>query len=203
MRVLVACEFSGIVREAFNSLAGVYAMSCDLLPTEDGRVDFHYQGDVREVIGKGWDLMIAHPPCTYLNSAGLHWNGRRPGRAELTREALEFVRELLNAPIPLICLENPVGCISTAIRKWDQKIQPYEFGHDASKQTCLWLKGLPKLVPTSYVTPRIVDGMKRWANQTDSGQNRLGPSPTRSADRARTYSGIAQAMATQWGKLGA
>lgn len=198
IKVLVACEYSGIVREAFNAYSGVHAISCDLLPPEDGRVDYHYQGDVRDIINDKWDLMIAHPPCTYLCSSGLHWNKRILGRQEKTEESLEFVRFLLNAPIPHIALENPIGCISTRIRKWSQKIQPYQFGEDASKATCLWLKGLPALIPTCYVAPRVVNGKNRWSNQTDSGQNKETPSDHRWMDRSRTYSGIAQAMADQW-----
>ena len=196
MRVLIACEYSGIVRDAFAK-KGHFTMSCDLLPTElPGN---HYQGDVRDVLNWGWDLMIAHPDCTYLCSSGLHWNKRVPGRAEKTDEALEFVKVLMNAPIPKIAIENPVGKIGTAIRKADQYIQPYEYGHDASKRTGLWLKGLPKLTPTGYISPRIVNDKKRWANQTDSGQNKLGPSDDRWKERARTYQGWADAMAEQWG----
>lgn len=206
MRVLVACECSGRVRDAFRSL-GHDATSCDLLPSSQWS-DHHVQGDVLQLIrahSDNWfDLMIAHPPCTYLSVSGLHWNARgrlvdggRP-RAELTEEALGFVRQLMEAPIPRIALENPVGCISSRIRKPDQIIQPYQFGSDASKATCLWLKRLPLLKPTEYVEPRIVIGKKRWANQTDSGQNKLAPSATRAADRAVTYPGIAAAMANQW-----
>ena len=152
--------------------------------------------------------MIAHPSCTYLCVSGLHWNVRRPERKAKTEEALEFVRLLMEAPIPHIAIENPVGCISTRIRKPDQYIQPYQFGHDASKKTGLWLKNLPMLVSTSQVTPRLVNGKKRcgtpyiakrWSNQTDSGQNRLGPSPDRWKLRSKTYEGIAAAMAAQWG----
>lgn len=208
MRVLIACEFSGAVRNAFRAL-GHDAWSCDILPAEDGSLH-HLQLDVRRTLDgfcnsgrQPWDLMIAHPPCQYLCSSGLQWNLRVLGRAEKTEEALGFVRELLDAPIPRIALENPLGRIGTAIRKADQVIQPYQFGHDASKGTALWLKGLPKLRPTSYVEPRMVNGKPRWANQTDSGQNKLGPSPTRAADRARTYAGIAAAMADQWGSLDA
>jgi len=198
MRVLVACEYSGRVRDAFRA-AGHYALSCDLLPTDiDGP---HYQGDVRDIINDGWDIMIAHPPCTYLCSSGLHWNKRVEGRAAKTEEALEFVQFLLDAPISRIALENPIGCIGTRIRKADQTIQPWQFGHDASKSTCLWLKGLPVLVPTEIIEPRIVDGKKRWANQTDSGQNRLPPSEDRWKIRSETYAGIAKAMANQWGDL--
>lgn len=195
-RVLVACEFSGTVRDAFRD-AGWDAMSCDLLPTEAPGP--HYQGDVRDVLDMGWDLMIAHPPCTYLCSSGLHWNTRRPERAAMTEEALAFVRMLLGAPIPRIALENPQGCIGTRIRPASQYVQPYEFGHDASKKTGLWLKGLPPLRPTSFVEPRIIGDRPRWSNQTDSGQNRLAPSDTRWAERSKTYEGIARAMADQWG----
>ena len=198
MRVLVACEYSGTVRDAFLR-AGHDALSCDLLPTDAPGP--HYQGDVRDILADGWDLMIAHPPCTYLCSSGLHWNKRVPGRQALTDEALEFVRLLLDAPVPRIALENPIGCISTQIRRPDQTIQPWQFGHDASKATCLWLQGLPPLVPTGLIEPRMVAGKKRWANQTDSGQNRLPPSADRWKIRSETYAGIAAAMANQWGAL--
>lgn len=191
MRILVACEFSGTVREAFTKL-GHDAWSCDLLPTEiNGK---HYQGDVRDILGDGWDMMIAHPPCTYLASSGLHWNKRRPERAQLTEEALEFVNLLLNCPIDKIALENPIGCISSRIRKPDQIIQPWQFGHDASKSTCLWLKNLPLLTPTNIIQKEL------YANQTPSGQNKLPPSPDRWKLRSITYQGIADAMAEQWGK---
>lgn len=196
MKVLVACEYSGIVRDAFIK-RGHFAMSCDLLPTDVPGP--HYQGDVFDIIEKDWDLMIAHPPCTYLCSSGLHWNGRVPGRQEKTDAALEFVRRLLDANIHRIALENPIGCISKRIRKPEQIIQPHQFGDDASKATCLWLKNLPNLTPTNNIPPRIVDGKARWANQTDSGQNRLGPSDDRWKERSKTYQGIADAMASQWG----
>lgn len=196
MRVLVACEYSGRVRDAFTAM-GHDAMSCDLLPTD--ALGNHYQGDVRDIIENGWDLMIAHPPCTYLCSSGLHWNKRVPGRAQQTEDALDFVRMLLNAPIRKIALENPIGCISSRIRKPDQTIQPYHFGHDASKATCLWLKNLPPLRPTAMVEPRVIDGKPRWGNQTDSGQNKLPPSEDRWKVRSETYEGIAKAMAQQWG----
>ena len=198
MKVLVACEYSGTVRDAFLE-AGHEALSCDLLPTDVSGP--HYCGDVRDIINDGWDLMIAHPPCTYLCSSGLHWNKRVPGRAEQTEEALEFVRTLMAAPIPRIAIENPIGCIGTRIRKADQTIQPYHFGHDASKATCLWLKNLPLLRPTCIVEPRLVNGKARWGNQTDSGQNRLPPSADRWKIRSETYAGIAKAMAAQWGSL--
>lgn len=198
MRVLIACEFSGVVRQAFRE-KGHEAYSCDLLPAED-QSEHHYQDDVLEVLNEHrWDLMIAHPPCTYLSVSGLHWNTKNPQRAIQTERALEFVQYLMDAPIDKICIENPVSCISSRIRKPDQIVQPYQYGEDASKKTCLWLKNLPPLVPTQYVEPRWVDGKPRWANQTDSGQNKLGPSPTRAAERSRTYVGIAKAMASQWG----
>ena len=193
MRLLVACEYSGVVRDAFIA-RGHEAMSCDLLPTD--AVGPHYQGDVRDVLGDGWDMMIAHPPCTYLASSGLHWNKRVAGRDALTEEALEFVRLLLDAPIHRIALENPVGRISTAIRKPEQMIQPWWFGDDASKRTCLWLKNLPPLKETSRLPG---DDKTRRANQTPSGQNRLWPSDDRWKLRSTTYPGIAAAMAEQWG----
>ncbi len=197
-RILIACEYSGIVRNAFAAV-GHDAWSCDILPTDmPGQ---HYQCDVREILHDGWDLMIAHPPCTYLCASGLHWNKRRPERAALTEEALDFVRLLMDAPVPRIALENPIGCISSRIRRPSQTIQPHMFGHNASKATCLWLKGLPLLTATEHVAPRVVNGRPRWANQTDSGQNRLSPSEDRWKLRAETYAGIAQAMAAQWGPL--
>lgn len=172
-------------------------MSCDLLPTDvEGP---HYQGDVIDIMNEGWDLMIAHPPCTYLSVSGMHWTKRGLRDPQLTEDALDFVQELLNAPIEKIALENPVSVISSRIRKPDQIINPWQFGHDASKKTCLWLKNLPPLVPTEIIEPRIVDGKKRWGNQTDSGQNRLPPSEDRWKIRSETYRGIAEAMAEQWG----
>lgn len=191
MRVLVACEYSGRVREAFRKL-GHDAWSCDFLPADDGS-PYHYQGDMFDIINDGWDLMIAHPPCTYLASSGLHWNGRVPGRAEKTEEALQFIQRILDAPIERIALENPIGCISSRIRKPNQIIQPWWFGEDASKATCLWLKNLPPLEKTN---PLIKE---RYANQTASGQNNLGPSKDRWKIRSTTYQGIADAMAKQWG----
>lgn len=196
MKVLVACEYSGVVRDAFIA-KGHDAMSCDLLPTDVPGP--HYQGDVTDVLGDGWDLMIAHPPCTYLSVSGMHWTKRGLRDPQLTEDALEFVRLLLDAPISRIALENPVSVISSRIRKPDQVIQPWMFGHDASKKTCLWLKNLPILAPTEIIAPRIVDNKKRWSNQTDSGQNKLPPSKDRWKIRSETYSGIAKAMADQWG----
>jgi site-specific DNA-cytosine methylase len=197
MRVLVACESSGVVRRAFAS-RGHDAWSCDLLPADDA-AENHLLGDVREHCGAGWDLMIAHPPCTYLSVSGMHWTRRGLRDPRLTEDALDFVRLLMAAPIPKIAIENPVGVISTRIGKPTQIVQPYQFGDDASKKTALWLKNLPPLRPTAFVEPRIVNEKPRWANQTDSGQNRLAPSPDRWKKRSETYAGIAAAMADQWG----
>lgn len=196
MRVLVGCEYSGIVRDAFRA-RGHDAWSCDLLPSEaDPR--WHIQGDVLKALDDGWELAIFHPPCTYLSSSGMHWTTRGLRDPKLTEDALVFVSMLLEAPIPRIALENPVGCISTRIRKPDQIIQPWWFGDDASKKTCLWLKNLPLLQETNRLPG---DDKTRRANQTPSGQNKLGPSPTRWKVRSATYPGIANAMADQWGQL--
>lgn len=193
MRVLVACEFSGVVREAFRG-KGHDAWSCDLLPALDGSYK-HYQRNVRDVLGNGWDLIIAHPPCTYLTVAGNRYYADRP---DLYMPAADFATMFFDYA-PKVCVENPIGRLSRLYRKPDQIIQPYQFGEDASKATCLWLKGLPKLVPTKRIEGRIVNGKERWSNQTDSGQNRLGPSADRSNIRSITYQGIADAMAEQWG----
>ena len=195
MKVLIACESSGTVRDAFIKL-GHDAMSCDMLPTEQPGP--HYQGDVRDVLHQPWDLLIGHPPCTYLSVSGMHWTTRGLRDPKLTEDALAFAKLLMDAPIARIAIENPVSIISSRIRKPDQIIQPYEFGHDASKKTCLWLKNLPLLRPTQYVEPRVVGGKQRWANQTDSGQNKLAPSADRWKLRSKTYQGIADAMAAQW-----
>lgn len=203
MRVLVACEYSGRTRDAFR-LLGHDAWSCDLLACENNQ-RFHYQCDVREVLNENWDLMIAHPDCTYLCSSGMHWTTRGLRDPKLTDEALEFVQLLMDAPIPRIAIENPVGRIGTAIRRHDQIIQPYEYGDDASKRTCLWLKSLSLLRPTKRVPGRFVQHngkeVERWSNQTDSGQNKLAPSADRLKDRNRTYQGWSNAMAMQWGGL--
>lgn len=218
-RVLIACESSGTVREVFRA-AGHDAYSCDIKPAEDGS-PFHIQRDAISALDEGWGLLVAHPPCTYLCSSGLHWNKRRPGREALTDEALAFVRALMDAKIPKIAIENPVGRIGTAIRPADQTVQPWMFGDDASKATQLWLKGLPKLAPTDIIEPRWVccgitllpgvgkygcancngesKAKPRWSNQTNSGQNKLGPSEDRARLRSLTYLGIARAMANQWG----
>lgn len=191
MRVLVACEFSGTVRDAFAAL-GHDAWSCDLLPTE--KPGQHIQADVLSVLGDGWDLMVAHPPCTYLSASGLHWNRRRGGRLALTEQSIEFARALMWAPIPRIAIENPVGCLSRALRAPDQIVQPWMWGDDASKATCLWLVGLPQLRPAVRSAPKA-----RFGNQTASGQNRLPPTADRWKLRSLTYPGIARAMAEQWG----
>ncbi len=187
MRVLVACEFSGVVRRAFRNV-GHDAWSCDLLPAEDDQTH-HITGDVAgvlEALPHCWDLMIAHPPCTHLAVSGARWfKDKLPQQAE----ALDFVRLLLSAPIPLICLENPISIISSRIRKPDQIIQPWQFGHGETKATCLWLKGLPELQPT-----QIVEGRENRVH-------RMPPGPDRWRERSRTFAGIAEAMARQWGSL--
>ena len=184
MRVLVACEFSGVVRDAFAAL-GHDAWSCDLMPTEvRGN---HLRGDVADHLDKGWDLMIAHPPCTHLAVSGARWF---PLKRVEQAQALDFVRLLLSAPIPRIALENPVSVISSRIRPPDQTIQPWEFGHGETKTTCLWLKNLPLLRPTDIVAGR------------EARIHQMPPSPDRWKNRSRTYQGIASAMAAQWGGLG-
>lgn len=256
MRVLVACEYSGRVREAFRKL-GHDAWSCDLLESEDNS-PYHIQGDVLSLLVDGWDLMIAHPPCTYLSVSGMHWTSRGLRDPQLTEDALDFVKKLMDAPIAKIAVENPISIISSRIRKPDQIIQPWWFGEDASKKTCLWLKGLNPLRhnPLEAYPPRgwgrvvcaddipececceepfgqehnlhysecdcigptedevvykMIDGVlfgsrqspapkMTWGNQTPSGQNKLAPSADRWKERSRTYQGIADAMAEQWGK---
>lgn len=190
--MLVACEESGAVRDAFIAL-GHAAISVDLLPSRTPGP--HIQLDIRTVDMSGFDILVAFPPCTYLCSSGMHWTTRGLRDPKLTEDALDLVKFLLGAPVPHSALENPIGCISTRIRKPDQIIQPWMFGDNASKATCLWLKNLPPLVPTN-VLPKPASG--RWGNQTPSGQNKLGPSPERAAERSKTYPGIARAMAQQW-----
>lgn len=184
MRVLVACEFSGVVRDAFID-RGHFAMSCDLIPSQVPGP--HYTGDVREVLDWRWDLMIAHPPCTYLAISGRRWWHERRQEQE---EALDFIRLLMDAPIDRICIENPVGKISTAIRKPDQIIQPWQFGHEEAKATCLWLKNLLPLEPTEIVEIRESTTNNIYGG--DVGRK-----------RSITFQGIADAMADQWGLLGA
>lgn len=220
-RVLVACEYSGRVRQAFED-KGWDAWSCDLLPSEDNGHK-HIQGDVLGLLEDSWDLLIAHPPCTYLAVSGMHWTTRGYRDPQLTEDALEFVQRLMDAPVERIAVENPISVISSRIRKPDQVVQPWMFGHNASKSTCLWLKGLPPLGPTWVVPPEgwghgegphsvkrnghqffPYDGVKRpirWANQTPGGQNNMGPSEDRWKERSRTYQGVALAMAQQWGNI--
>ena len=191
MKVLIACEYSGTVRDAFTAL-GHDATSCDLLPTDSPGE--HYQGNVMDIIHDGWDLMICHPPCTHLAVSGARWFHKKQTEQQ---EALDFVRKLLDAPIEKICLENPVSIISSKIRKPDQIIQPYMFGHEATKTTCLWLKNLPPLTPTNIVGKgerHITKGgrsLPKWYN--------LPPSDDRWKIRSATFKGIAEAMASQWG----
>jgi len=197
VRILIACEFSGVVREAFNSIHGCHAVSCDILPCEDGRVDYHRQCDVLDILGEGWDLMIAHPPCTHLAVSGAAFfaEKRKDGRQQ---DAIGFFMELVNAPIPRICVENPVCIMSTTYRKPDQIIQPWQFGHETTKTTCLWLKNLPKLVPTNIVGKGerqfYASGKSSpaWHAKTGGGSGHK---------RSVTFSGIARAMADQWGNL--
>jgi hypothetical protein len=181
MRVLVACEYSGTVRDAFIA-RGHDAMSCDLLPTE--KPGPHYRGNVLDILDDGWDLMIAHPPCTHLAVSGARW---WKDKLNEQSKALDFVRLLMTAPVPRIAIENPVSKISTAIRKPDQIVQPWQFGHGETKATCLWLKGLPLLVPT-----QVVDGR-------EARIHKMSPGPDRWKERSRTYQGVADAMASQWG----
>jgi site-specific DNA-cytosine methylase len=181
MRVLVACEFSGVVRRAFRA-RGADAWPCDLDPAEDGS-PYHYRMDVTPLLDSGWDLLIAHPPCTHLSVSGARWfKHKLPEQAA----ALAFVQTLLDARVPRIALENPISIISSRIRRPDQIIQPWMFGHGEVKATCLWLKGLPALVPTNIVPGRT------------ARVHRMPPSPTRARERSRTYDGIAAAMAEQW-----
>ncbi|MDE2099496.1 MAG: DNA cytosine methyltransferase [Patescibacteria group bacterium] len=181
MNVLVACEYSGIVRDAFKA-KGHNAWSCDLLPTE--RPGNHIQDDVLKHLHEDWDLMIAHPPCTHLASSGARWWG---SKVQEQKEGVRFFMALVMAPIKKIALENPVGHLSTVFRKPDQIIQPWQFGHGETKATCLWLYYLPKLKPT-----KVVDGR-------EARIHKMPPSKDRWKERSRTYTGIAEAMADQWG----
>lgn len=195
MRVLVACECSGVVRDAFTSL-GHYAVSCDLKPSETP--GNHFQGDVRKIVRYQWDLLIAHPPCTYLSVVGIHKTIRGLRDEQLTEDAVNFVLYLYNLPIPHICIENPVGVLSTWFRKPDQIINPFQFGHRERKKTCLWLKNLPKLQPTFTRQPE-----EPWHIDSRTGKKRywmdkISPTLDRGAVRSVTFPGIAQAMAFQW-----
>ena len=195
MKILIACEFSGIVRDAFIA-KGHDAMSCDLLPTE--RPGPHYQGDVLDILDEGWDMMIAFPPCTKLSKAGAA-NWKKPGQKELQRQALIFVHTLMDAPIEKIAIENPVGKINSAIRKPDQRIQPYHFGEPWTKETCLWLKNIPPLIATNVIAPKgnwvkpgNVRPHRRFYEVPEGGKR----DPK---IRSLTFPGIAAAMADQWG----
>ena len=211
LNILIACESSGTVREAFRRL-GHNAVSNDILPADDGS-EHHIQGDCIKVIETlKFDLVIGHPPCTYLTGSAEWAYGDGPyhqkvkpetlvgqARRDAREEAKAFFLKFWNLDCP-VAIENPVGAMNSIIRP-TQIIQPYEYGSDASKKTCLWLKGLPALKGTSYVAPRYVDDKPRWANQTDSGQNRLAPGPDRWKKRSKTFQGIADAMADQWSKF--
>ena len=183
MRVLVACEFTGVVRDAFRK-KGHDAWSCDLLPSESAEGGYHLEGKVEWFLEQGWDMLLAFPPCTHLAVSGARWF---KDKQQEQAEALDFVRLLLDAPVERIALENPIGVISTRIRKPDQIIQPWQFGHGETKATCLWLKNLPLLKPTDIVEGR------------ENRIHRMPPGPSRGKDRSRTYQGIADAMAEQWG----
>lgn len=196
LKVLVACEFSGTIRDAFLA-RGHDAWSCDLLPTE--KLGPHIKDDVLKHLDEGWDLMIAHPPCTYLANSGVWVLHRDPGRWTKMEEGAHFFKKFLDADIPSIAVENPIMhkyAVAIIGRRQDQIIQPYEFGHSESKATGLWLKDLPPLIPTK-ILPLPAKG--HWDNQTPSGRNKIGPSPDRGKIRSLTYQGIADAMATQWG----
>ena len=254
MKILVACEESQAVTVELRAL-GHEAYSCDTLPCSGGRPEWHIQGDVTPLLDQSWDMIIAFPPCTYLCASGMHWTTRGLRDPKLTEDAIKFVKAIWEADCPRIAIENPIGALSRAIRKPDQIIQPWMFGDDASKATCLWLKGLPTLQPTEIIPPQgfqpivyagdlpVCDccdepfcithgkhyadcsccgptqddlryvkvngiefacpesfpGKPVWANQTPSGQNKLGPSAERAKLRSKTYPGIAKAMANQWG----
>ncbi len=219
MRVIIGMETSGAVRQRLRDV-GIDAYSVDILPSIDNS-PYHIQADVFDILAKdvNWSWGLFHPDCTYLTNSAA-WAFKDPdytrypnigyhqkikpstlvgqARRNARQLAIQQVKTLLDLPFPL-AIENPIGAISTAIRKPDQIIQPYEFGDNASKATCLWLKDLPKLVKTCYISPRLVDGKPRWTNQTDSGQNKLSPSSNRWAERSKTYPGIATAIVQQWG----
>jgi len=207
LEIIIACEFSGVVREAFNAYHGVHAISCDILPPEDGRVDYHHQGDVRELLKRHWDMMIFFAPCTFLSNSGvkhLYKDGRKENginqeRWDCMREGAEFFNLLLNADIEFIAGENPIqhGHARKLIRKYDQIIQPYQFGHMEQKSTCLWLKGLPKLVETN----NVYEEMKKLPVHEQQRIHYLTPSDDRWMERSRTFPGIGNAMASQWIKF--
>lgn len=196
VKILIGCEFSQVVTKAFRNV-GHEACSCDILPTE-GNPNWHIQDNVLGHLNDGWDLAIFHPPCTYLAVSGNRWMKDNPTRAQLRKDAIKFFMLLAKCDIPKICIENPVGIMSTHYRKPDQYIQPYEFGHPETKKTGLWLRDLPKLTPTKIVTPEYIIGkdgnrysrihyMSQWSNPDD-----------RAKERSRTYTGVAEAMSSQW-----
>ena len=197
MKVLVACEYSGRVREAFREL-GHDAWSCDLLPTDDSS-QYHIQGDVNEILDDGWDLLIAHPPCTYFANSGVSWLHKDPSRWDQLDEAADFFNKLLDCNIPMKCIENPIphkyAISRIGGRKYTQLIQPYQFGHKETKATCLWLEGLPNLKPTSNLRKETM----ALPSNVRQRVHYLPPSPSRWKIRSMTYQGIANAMAEQWG----
>lgn len=198
MKILIACEESQTVCKAFRE-RGHEAYSCDTQPCSGGHPEWHFQADVIELLAdhpEQWDMIIAHPPCTYLANSGVSWLHRTTGRWEKMVKGAEFFKMIMDLPVEKIVVENPViHKYAKAIigRSYDQTIQPWQFGHDASKRTCLWLKGVQPLVPTEIIKK------DKYANQTPSGQNKLGPSPERAKLRSKTYKNIAKAMAEQWG----
>ncbi len=200
MRVLIACEFSGIVRNAF-ALRGHYAMSCDLQPTE--KAGNHYTGDVLDVLYDGWDMLIAHPPCTYLSNAGARWLYKKPGKIDPKRyakglEAKLFFMQLLNAPIEKIAIENPVPSKVFGLPKPQQSIQPFHFGHEYRKKTCLWLRGLPPLIRSVTVVNHEPFLPSNTGGPSRGQKTAKGVAQTKK-DRSRTFAGVAAAMAQQWG----
>lgn len=223
-RVLISCEYSGVISSAFRRL-GCEAWSCDLLPTEGDAPEWHVTGSVEPLLlpDRAWDLVIAHPPCTYLSVSGARWmyhpadqhlpkakrrrHPRYPTRAADRESAVEFFMMFVRAwefgVIKRLAVENPVCVMSSVYRQPDQIVQPYQFGHDAAKATCLWLHGgLPRLTGTKYIPPTVYpDGRKRWANQSPCGADKLGPGEDRAKRRAKTYQGIAEAMAAQWSPI--
>jgi len=205
MNILIGCEYSGVVRESFRAL-GHTAYSCDLLPADDDS-KWHIQNDVILAITQSlkWDIIILHPPCTALCVSGNAHYGEGKAKHNERIESLQWtikLWEIAKNHAPMVALENPVGILSRHLGK-PQIVQPYQFGHDASKSTCLFLHNLPPIQaqPCDYIQPRMIDGKPRWGNQTDSGQNKLAPSVDRWKIRSTTYKGIAEAMAASWGKL--
>jgi len=209
LKVLIGCEESQAICKEFRKL-GHEAYSCDLKPCSGGHPEWHIQGDVFNAISsKKWDVAIFHPECTYLTVSGLHWNKKNKEREQKTLNAIDFVKKLMACDIKHWAIENPVGCLSSAIRKPNQIIQPYEFGDDASKKTCLWTKNLPLLKTKTHYPARIIQGKKRWGNQDDAGQFRLvvegkvigWNDPKMKEYRSKTYPKVAEAIAMQWSEF--